>query len=373
MAINNEDRYRTYSQKTLAWPEEAGFYLGSDSLAVNQQRLADMYHVSTADLAELLIDLVLADFDFAQLESLAQERLKISALVAKDFADYYIAYVLLPLDEYYPELKIKAEAEKRQIDIAKFQPFIEAFRGEITDELLDAVDKFSAFYTDNDPQEEANATLGIIKNSLAELLKNGSREMIESLNNSLLFILNNDIKNRDKILQLLMADKTRLTEKSLLIHDKPEEPTVANWLSDFLYRAQNKIADTLTLTEYMTGSVNCRRLSDDERRAVQNLFEFYRNLKLYPEIFKDTELDQWQIFPLPPEAKSSPATAAAMKPAAKAASDATTAPAKSASAGKADLLQQYDWSAISGLERRALMEELGISKQELDAYLKTVK
>ncbi|MFA6228190.1 MAG: hypothetical protein WC668_03300 [Patescibacteria group bacterium] len=38
---------------------------------------------------------------------------------------------------------------------------------------------------------------------------------------------------------------------------------------------------------------------------------------------------------------------------------------------RSDMLSRYDWSTISGLERRLLLEELGVSRQELDEYLKS--
>ena len=36
-----------------------------------------------------------------------------------------------------------------------------------------------------------------------------------------------------------------------------------------------------------------------------------------------------------------------------------------------EILRQYDWSATTGLERRLLLEELGVSRQELEDYLKS--
>ena len=376
MAIINDnsvERYKLYGQKTSAWPDEARYYLGSDALADNAERLAKIYQLKSSDVSELLIDLILAGNDLSAIGKLAEGRLRLSEERLENFiADFFI-YILFPLDKYYPELGIKAEMGQRKIESREAQAFAQSFDQELDGEVMAALEGAIDSLDNIDAKEEADAVLGLVRNSLTDILKSESPELAEGFNNSLRIILSDDPKNRDKILQMMTADKSQLTEKSLLIHDKPEAPTVANWLADFLYRAQNKISDSLALTEYLTGSVNCRRLDAKERRAVQNLFQFYRNIKLYPEVFSGLDPAKWQILPMPEvpaRAAASPAKAAKSEPIlekpAAAANSATTSSARTSK------LSQYDWSGITGLERRALLEEIGASKKELDEYLKSV-
>ncbi len=179
-----------------------------------------------------------------------------------------------------------------------------------------------------------------------------------ALNYRIFDLLEKDLNFKRELERLMYENHESVTEKSITVDGKPDTGTIANWLRDFISRKGTGNFDTIILSDYLTNTVNTKSLSSAEREKLYDLLTAYRNLKFFPDSVQDKPLEEWRIIPFD-------------KPIAKAKKEIKKSPPLPP-AELPDInskLSQYDWSKIAGIERRALLEELGVSSRDFNKWL----
>lgn len=251
-------------------------------------------------------------------------------------------------------------------------------------------------FLDADPDKKA-MTIVQEKNILSKMF--GERIIPELKNNPIIKqavnfrifnILEEDENFKRELGRALLANSELLTVKNITVSGKQAAPTVDNWLSDYISVKGGEVFDSVSLSDYLANSANARGLSAEDKFLVSDVIQLYRNLQLFPQSTANKPIDEWQILPysmdevedLRRKAKQYDKEREEMEKQAKKTEEssdsnkmekeklASMAP-QEVSAVKHKSLADYDWSTITGLERRLLLEELGVSRQELEEYLKS--
>lgn len=145
--------------------------------------------------------------------------------------------------------------------------------------------------------QEKAIILEIFKTKLKEELNNHP-VIINAINSRIFAVLSEDQDFFETMEKALYANFERLTPHNINLSGKLTEPTVANWLNDFIINNSSDYFTTVTLSQYITTSVNIRNLSDQEKETVTRLILLYRNVKFFDEVFDEVPPEKWEILPL---------------------------------------------------------------------------
>jgi len=109
----------------------------------------------------------------------------------------------------------------------------------------------------------------------------------------------------DKVISSLYNNKERLTRSNIIIDGKSVEPTIANWLKDFIKLNGSNLFNELVLADYITNSANAKSLPLDDKNKLRRLLRLYRNLVFFPESLENIPMDKWAIIPIDEQAAAS--------------------------------------------------------------------
>lgn len=231
----------------------------------------------------------------------------------------------------------------------------------IATELIEKVLKpmeIRLLFLNNDP-DKSGITPAQEKDELRKIFsENLVSEMSENfiiknaLNQRMFNILDEDINFKRDLERLIYENKEHLTEKLILLYEKPIEPTVGNWLKDFIQKKGADNFNAVSLSDYMTNSQNTKNLSAEEKQKVIDLLNLYRNLKFFPENVAGKPMEDWQIIPFDPDE---------VKKFIEMQKSLGEEEEEEIGMTIDQKLSRHDWSNIVGIERRALLEELGVS------------
>ncbi len=139
-----------------------------------------------------------------------------------------------------------------------------------------------------------NEMKDILQGKLVQIFE-GTEEAKAEFNEKMAYALvADDDAEPDELAKLLYANQERLTQKRLTLEDRPQEPTIANWLKDFILFAGAMTFDNVTLTRYMTTSANVQVLDPGERERVAKLMKLYRAVKFYPASMPN-DPNEWEF------------------------------------------------------------------------------
>ena len=196
----------------------------------------------------------------------------------------------------------------------------------------------------------------LFKTGLVDAL-NFSEDETTKLNDAIFYIIKSEAATgtafEEELLKSLTANAERLTAANIISRGRSIEPTIANWLKDFIALNGTGFFDLVKLSNYVTNSPNAAKLSDGEKQLLSHLLITYRNLKFFPDTLADLPPEKWEIIPI----RETGVEKKAAKPAAPEA--------------KHDLsfLDSLDWNTLSAIEKRAVMEEYGVTEREVNDYL----
>lgn len=310
-------------QKFELLDPEAVFIVNSDRFTRKIAELADKYGV---DLNTAVLYSVIGDLKPEELgDYLAQEK-EIDENTAKSIANELRNQVLKPLENRL--LFLNSDPDKTGITLAQEKEILKKIFAE--ELILEMSENF------------------IIKNAL---------------NLRLFDILEKDLNFKRELERLLYENKEFLTGNSITLSGKAAEPTIGNWLKDFIEKKGTDDFDTVALSDYLANSANTKNLSQAERQKLFDLLNLYRNLKFFPASVAAKPFEDWQIIPF--EASEVEEFAAQQ-------SKESPEEEIKINEGEKTLeekLSRYDWSKIVGIERRALLEELGVSLKDFVKWL----
>jgi hypothetical protein len=96
----------------------------------------------------------------------------------------------------------------------------------------------------------------------------------------------------------LYNNQEKITAARLTLENRELEPTIANWLKDFIKINGSEFFNEVVLAQYLGSSPNASRLDQEEKKTVGKLLKLYRNLVFFPESMRDKPLDKWEIIPV---------------------------------------------------------------------------
>jgi|GEM_PF-2613815 len=376
----NQSDARQYFIKTVELSQETQFFLSSDLNAKIIGDLARQYKIEAAMLNDAVADIICADFDFSELESYLAELFGLDEKTIELLAIDLIGRFFLPLEKYDGQIKASEALKKRRADIKNFSAWQEAVDALLLAEADKSLAVIDEAIENIDWQEEKNIALEILNGSeLVEMLKgNEMPEDMMRFNAALIAVLSNEQKNtadeqkallsNDVVLTIeqkaTLSNENLLTGGKITVNNQPASPTVSNWLKDYIDVAGGDKLDTLALTRYVSSSANAKSLSAKERAAVTNLLQLFFNIKFFPESMAGLPMEDWRLFhfgDLEKTETKAPKKRSAEPQQAEAAPIDKTAISEMTMEQK---LAQYDWHKVVGIERRALLEELGVSLKD---------
>lgn len=150
-----------------------------------------------------------------------------------------------------------------------------------------------------DPAKEKTDSLELFKNGLADLLHADEAEnFIADYNLVLISLLNDDQQFRINLENALYTNAEKITAGSIKSADRESDPTIENWLKDFIRENGSEMFDRIALAKYLSSSDNVKRLDGKDKDAVRRLLELYRNLAFFPDSMGEASLEEWQIVPV---------------------------------------------------------------------------
>lgn len=221
---------------------------------------------------------------------------------------------------------------------------------------------------------------------LTDTLSTDDDYLLKEINDACFYILANVNENfNEELSALLLANQERLTTQPIMVDGRQVEPTVANWLSDFLSQKGSDFFDAVDLSDFLVNAPNVQSLSPEDKERLTALLIVYRNLKFFPRALAGDQPSDWFIFPLSAEAEPETlmtptavkATAAAVPPRWQRQAAATVSASQSApdeeiltKIGREDprvkALEKEAAQYVEGsLERLALEEEIEKLKKSL--------
>lgn len=166
---------------------------------------------------------------------------------------------------------------------------------------------YQYFAAPDDSFLEKEEISSIIKDNLARFL-NGGEDLTDEiilLNQSIFFHLSNEGLFQEDLVRSLIDNGEKITNKPIVIDDRPAAPTISNWIKDFLKFHGAEIFDDLTLIQYLDRGENVRLVDSKEKEILRRLLKIYRNLNFFPESLENLPIEDWEIIPITKESKPS--------------------------------------------------------------------
>jgi len=106
-------------------------------------------------------------------------------------------------------------------------------------------------------------------------------ELWESLRTYLLIYYPLDTRDefKAKLRRALEENQERITKQQIIVKNQEVEPTVANWLRDYISHIGLNSVKSIDLAEYLSASTNSKRVSPEEKNQLIFLFSLYERLK----------------------------------------------------------------------------------------------
>ncbi|MCX6795866.1 MAG: hypothetical protein NT165_04060 [Candidatus Falkowbacteria bacterium] len=171
--------------------------------------------------------------------------------------------------------------------------FSEEDANDIVDGLIEGV--FSRLVDDNNllSKEEIEA---VFSGSLLSLFDD--KEKIELVNYSIFSLLAQDGSVINSFGKCLLENSTELTGGKLILEQKKVEPTVGNWLLDFIKLYGSDVFDDLSLAEYLSKSDNAKILSEQDKKNLSRAIKTYRNVFFFLDVTEGKQAAAWEIIPV---------------------------------------------------------------------------
>lgn len=150
---------------------------------------------------------------------------------------------------------------------------------------------------DDEPLNQEEYAEIFNKGVISFLFEMSDPEMIREFNQeTIVFISENPLAQND-FFKNLMSNQELIGRNPIWIENKKVDPTIANWLKDFIKEKGSDFFDELILAEYLAVSPNPKNLSSDEKNLLRRLLNLYRNLAFFPESQENLPAEKWQLVP----------------------------------------------------------------------------
>lgn len=282
-------------------PPEAQFYFDSEFLSLKIKDLSSRYGLTDKDVNELIYSAVAGDFNFAGVDN-HEVFLKIKDEISKKqlISDFW-GTIILPIAGHVGIPALAGVIKSRLGDWERYAVDINELEEELKDEHSRVMEELASIKDDiTDINDEANVARSLFADGLLYILQNNDDNSIFDLNAGLVYLLHKEPSLKDELADFIIENQEKLSEKTILIDGKQEQPTVANWLKDFMQKQGGGNINNLAVTQYLTNSENAKILDRKQKTLLGDVLELYRNIKFFPESMKDVPPEQWFIVPVDP-------------------------------------------------------------------------
>lgn len=278
--------------------EEVQFYFGNEISGDFTLEIEKKYNLKANYLDDLMYDIFINDFNFDFLENKIVGDLGVTVDIAKKMTIDILGIIFFPLDKYL-KADIKKEIEKRGGDVAQYQSYVLMLKEAVEDEAFNILEELIKKHEELvNPEKEAAASFDIFTNNLKIVLSDAKGPAVVGLNSCLIYLLYNKKSFKEEITKVLLNNQEKLTKKEFILDEKPQRPTIANWLKDFIKTNGSDMFNDLVLAKYLVNTKNIKELNDQEKSLLKKLILLYRNLKFFPESMGDAPAEKWEIIPL---------------------------------------------------------------------------
>ena len=188
----------------------------------------------------------------------------------EDYQEYLKEYLVEFEKEKAIELEEKKRDEEKERGIgSSSEAYIEKRLAEIPQVI-------------KDPEGEKRAAKQGFSKYLVPVLKANDFILKIDLNIRLITLLMDDESKvfQKELLDVIYKNEEQLTLKEILLKDERVDPTVGNWLRDYIhFVGVDEVVSTIKKAQYFTNSVNVKALDEEEKKLLDKLLDFYIDLK----------------------------------------------------------------------------------------------
>ncbi|PIT93509.1 hypothetical protein COU00_03995 [Candidatus Falkowbacteria bacterium CG10_big_fil_rev_8_21_14_0_10_43_11] len=300
----NIQRAQQFFSKLKTFPQEVQFYYDSDVLNDFINFVSEKHQLPPGFLGQFMNDFIINGFTLTGLESNLAKALQKEEEAMRQLILDILGVLLLPIDEFLPNINVKQELAKRAADYKKYRVYERRFRDELELAWFDANDQLIRRYDALiDKKEERQILTEIFSNGLVDVFKGGTADALTHLNGGLLYQMATVKDWKEESSRILYSNQEKLTRKDFILDGKPARPTVSNWLKDFIKQYGAAMPDNLTIVRYLSSAKNTAILNEEEKKLVKKLLTLYRNLAFFPNSMPNNTGEGWEIIPVEEEEK----------------------------------------------------------------------
>lgn len=276
--------------------------------------IADKYKLAGKKLLKLrdvVNDVFYKKIDIKDLDNELKKRLKIDKDKAKKMARDLAGQRFLVADEYFNN-NVSEYLKALGADPADFKNNVENFKSELKKEKQmirsgekeleipaeqEAMEKAPEIKIE-DPEKDARDIGSIFDNQIVDILKWADFRVKGELNALIILLLIEKPDFLNTLLQKLTSNQEKLTESKIEVNNQTVEPTVANWLKDFVsIVGVEGTVTTIEKARYISESKNASKLEDEESKLLDMLLDTYVALRNFPVDAQRKDLSDIEIFP----------------------------------------------------------------------------
>jgi len=285
-----DDKTAQFLQKIRTFSEEVNLYFSSDLIAKAIDELVDEYNLDNDFVMDLIYDFFISDFDIEKLKTSITGKIN----NVEKFISDFLGKLFLPVASFI-EFKVK-EHIKKPDDYKKYvDNFNDLIESRNVDELLDFVDDLE---NKIDFKEEEELVVDFLGKSIMEVLKSQDYTGPQKVNGSALYLLINKPDCLNRFIKTFLSNQEKIGSKKMMLNDREEEPTIANWIKHFIKENGNEMFGSIALAKYLTSTFVNTLLTEEEKKILRKVLKLYRNLNFFPESMANIPREDWEIFPV---------------------------------------------------------------------------
>ena len=279
--------------------------------------VAQKYKLSIGELSGLAFVVAQAfgrKFELTDLEFKLAETLKIQPDVAREMARDVLGHCLLTADELWFEGEVKTTIVSYGGNPDDYAAVQEEFKRKLAaEEAADEAVARDAIETDlmekkiaqtpfviSNPEEEKASMEKILGVNLKDTLHYADYELKTDLNARLVYLLLRDENGefQQRLLEALYKNNEPLTEKMLRIKGELLDPSIGNWLKDYVnFVGVEDVVSTIKKAQYYVNAENVKALSSDEKVLLDKLLDVYISLKNFNFNIRKYSVEELFVFP----------------------------------------------------------------------------
>lgn len=299
------------AQKFNQLPQDIRDVLMSDIDFVLNNEICQRYGLkdrAVVDHSGLVYNLLAKRAAINDLPTLAKKLFNLDQYRAQDLAKDIVGKRLLIFDDYFggqASQVLKSwggNVNNYQKDIYRQKQAIGAARQARQKERQAEAEPIPQVdYQESDPVQEKRDALDLFKNNLVNLLlskSEGFADLLDDYNGVLINLLDNDLNFRRELQSAFYQNQEKLTNLTITLDGRPAQPTIANWLKDFMTQKGAAWFDNVVLSDYLTTGANVKALTGEEKESLAALLVLYRHLRFFPQDLANLPPEDWEIIPL---------------------------------------------------------------------------